>query len=74
MTPYGQHQIESKIYGGVVDELTAEDMEVVWIPDAPKDIQSEIGNLVAQAYEKKEEANQIEESAIRKLEMLLQPK
>jgi type I restriction enzyme S subunit len=72
MTPYGQHQIAAKIYGGVVDELTAEDMKAILIPDAPEDVQNNIGNLVVQAYEKRDEANAIEESAIRKLEGILQ--
>lgn len=72
MTPYGQHQLTAKIYGGVVDELTEGDTEAVWISNAPKDIQTKIGNLVINAFEKKDEANAIEEAAILKLEEMLQ--
>jgi len=68
MTPYGQHQLTSKIYGGVVDELTEDDTAAVWLPDAPWDMQRRIGTLVVQAFEKKEEANLVEEKAISTLE------
>jgi type I restriction enzyme S subunit len=68
MTPYGQHQLTSKIYGGVVDELTEDDTAVIWLPDAPMEIQQRIGTLVVQAFEKKEEANRVEEQAISTLE------
>lgn len=73
-TPYGQHQLKSKIYGAVVDELTEEDTEAVWIPNAPYDAQREIGEKVVEAYEKKELANQIEAKAIRQLEEILEGK
>lgn len=72
MTPYGQHQLTAKIYGGVVDELTAEDTSVVWIPNAPKGIQTAIGECVVRAFDKKDEAAEIEDNAIRKVETTLQ--
>lgn len=72
MTPYGQHQLEAKIYGGIVDELTAEDTSVVLIPNAPKDTQADIGERVVGAFEKKDEATEVEEKAIRKVEAALQ--
>jgi type I restriction enzyme S subunit len=71
MTPYGQHQLTSKIYGGVVDELTEEDTAAIWLPDAPLEVQERIGTLVVQAFEKKEEANAIEDRAIARLENIL---
>ncbi|MEW6503903.1 MAG: restriction endonuclease subunit S [Chloroflexota bacterium] len=71
MTPYGQHQLTAKIYGGVVDELTEEDTRAVWIPNAPLEIQKEIGTRVGQAYEKKDQASVIEEKAIKRLEEYL---
>ncbi len=71
MTPYGQHQLMAKIYGGVIDELTESDTGEVWIPNAPMEIQQEIGEKVVQAFEKKDEASVIEEAAIRKVERLL---
>jgi type I restriction enzyme S subunit len=71
MTPYGQHQLKSKIYGGVVDEITEEDTGKIWIPNAPEKIQTQIGELVKSAFEKKDEASKIEEAAIAKVENLL---
>lgn len=71
-TPYGQHQLKSKIYGAVVDELTEADTEAVWIPNAPYEIQKQIGDKVVEAYEKKEQANQIETEAIQQLEKILE--
>lgn len=62
----------AKIYGAVVDELTEEDTESVWISKAPMEIQTEIGDLVVNAFEKKDEASVIEEAAIRRVEDALQ--
>jgi type I restriction enzyme S subunit len=72
MTPYGQHQLTAKIYGGVVDELTEEDTRAVWIPNAPLEIQAQIGERVVKAFELKDEASTVEERAIRKVEEILQ--
>ena len=72
MAPYGQHQLKAKIYGGVVDELTAEDTREICIPNAPKDIQAAIGERVVRAYEMRDEATEIERQAIRRLESALQ--
>jgi len=72
LTPYGQHQIIAKTYGGVVDEITADDTSQVWITDAPKPIQEKIGKLVVEAFEKKDEARAIEEAAIKQLEHRLE--
>ena len=74
MTPYGQHQLTSKIYGGVVDELTESDMRAVWIPNAPLEVQRAIGQRVADAFDKKDEAMAIEEAAIRRVEKILEPR
>ncbi len=74
VTPYGQYQLISKVYGGVVDELTENDTAAILVPDAPSDVQERIGALVVQAFEKKEEANQIEEHAIRALEKAITKK
>ncbi|MBN2005773.1 MAG: restriction endonuclease subunit S [Anaerolineae bacterium] len=72
MTPYGQHQLTSKIHGAVVDELTTEDTESVWIPKAPADVQRAIGEKVVLAYEKKDAATALEEAAIHELEQTLE--
>jgi type I restriction enzyme S subunit len=71
MTPYGQHQLTSKIYGGVVDELTEDDTANVYLPNPPLEVQEAIGALVIEAFEKKEQANAIEDQAIRRLEEAL---
>lgn len=71
LTPYGQHQLKSKIYGGVVDELTPEDTSSLWIPNAPMDVQSAIGDLVIEAFEKKDEASNIENETIQSIEKIL---
>lgn len=73
-SPYGQCQLLSKIYGGVVDEITEQDTEEILIPQPPLNIQKRIGNLLMQAFEKKENANTLEAEAIRKLEHILQNK
>lgn len=74
MTPYGQHQLTSKVYGGVVDELTEEDTAAVWLPDVPPNVHEKIGKLVVSAFEKREEANQIEDGAVKVLEKLIDKK
>ncbi|MCL4506902.1 MAG: restriction endonuclease subunit S [Chloroflexi bacterium] len=71
MTPYGQHQIKSKVYGGVVDEITDTDTKEVWIPNAPIEVQREIGELVLAAFEKKDMASDIEQKTIKQLEIEL---
>lgn len=71
MNPYGWHQLTSKIYGGVVDELTAEDTEEILIPDPPPDVQDEIGNLVVQAFEMRDLATEVEEDAVTEIETMI---
>ena len=70
-TPYGQHQLKSKIYGGVVDELTAKDTEVLLIPDVPHSEQMRIGEPVVRVYELRDEANDLEDEAIAELEAVI---
>jgi type I restriction enzyme S subunit len=72
MTPYGQHQLKTKVYGAVIDELTEKDTRNIFIPNAPLDIQTKIGEKVVKAFEYKEEANLIEEKAINLLEQKLE--
>jgi len=71
-TPYGQHQLTAKIYGGVIDELTEADTADIRVPDAPLNIQRAIGEKVVTAYEKKDEANAVEDAAIQHFEHLLE--
>ena len=68
---YGYRQVISKTYGGVVDELAEDDMKDVIVPLPPMDVQEKIGNLVIEAYELKELANEIEDETIKTLESML---
>lgn len=74
MSPYGQYQLLSKIYGGVVDELTVEDTGNILIPIPSKGIQDKIGNKVIEAFEMKDAASAIESETIRGLEAMLEGK
>lgn len=71
MTPYGQVQLLSKSYGGVVDELTGIDTGATLAPNVPFTVQCSIGSLVEKAYELRDEANSIEDQAISTFESLL---
>jgi len=75
-TPFGQHQLKAKIYGGVVDELTEPDTAAILVPDIPAasphfDEQTRIGELVVSAYEMRDEANTVEKGAIDFLEQII---
>lgn len=67
-SPYGSLQMTAKQLGAVVNVLTPQDLSTIFLPDAPPEVQRRIGTPVVQAFEKKEEANQIEGQAIRTLE------
>jgi type I restriction enzyme S subunit len=67
-TDYGQHQLRSKIYGGVVDELTESDMAEVMVPDVPVSFQRDIDDVVRNAYETRDTAQALEAKAIRAVE------
>ena len=72
MNPYGWHQLASKIYGGVVDELTAKDTREVLIPHPPRDVRDEIGDLVVRAFEMRDLAGRVEEEAVAEIEAMIQ--
>jgi type I restriction enzyme S subunit len=71
LTPFGQHQLKAKIYGGVVDELTVADTQAIWIPRLSQNLQAEIGDRVVAAYQKRDEANELEKQAIDAMEALI---
>lgn len=71
-TPYGFYQLTREIYGGVVDHLNESHIASVLVPNPPKSIQSSIGKRVIRAYGLKDEAIEVEERAIRRLENALQ--
>jgi type I restriction enzyme, S subunit len=71
MTAYGQHQLLSKSYGGVVDELTEDDTAAIITPKLPFSAQEQVGICVEEAYELRDKANQLEDEAIADFESLL---
>ena len=71
---YGQAQFQRLIYGSVVDEIgeTGELFNnILILKPNDKSIENKIGSLVIEAYNKKDKANQLEEEAIKQLEISL---
>lgn len=68
---WGSLQVQSKIYGGVVDEIDEEGMNEIYIPIIDGDKQKEIGVKTREAFELRERANFIEDATIRTLEEFL---
>jgi type I restriction enzyme S subunit len=68
LTAYGQYQLRSKELGAVVEVLDPRDMENLLVPVPVEKTQQEIGNLVIEAYEKKDQANILENETIKTLE------
>lgn len=71
-SPYGQLQMIATVYGAVIKHLEEHHIENIFMPDAPLDIQTKIGEKVVKAFEYKEEANLIEEKAIKLLEQKIE--
>ncbi len=73
-SPYGEYQIKGKIYGAVVNEIGEQDtshIEDINIVLPPKNIRDKIGNLVFEAYDKRDKSNQIEKETIQLFEQRL---
>jgi len=73
---YGNLQVLGKIYGGVVNEIAEKDISLlekikVLMPHE-EELQKRIGNQVREAYEKKDQANKLEEETIKLLERKLE--
>ena len=70
-SPYGQHQIEAKVYGAVVDQIAErdtsliEDIDILLPPDG---VQNEIGELVFESYERIGRANETENDVVNLIE------
>lgn len=71
---YGNTQLTSKIHGGVVDEITVDDVENLKVPIPERAIQDEIGRLVIKAFILKEIARVIEDETAATLEAILEKK
>jgi type I restriction enzyme S subunit len=67
---YGFSQLQTMIYGGVVEEIgeAGELLKEILVPIPSDSTQNKIGSLVIEAYEKKDQANMIENGAIKALE------
>jgi type I restriction enzyme, S subunit len=68
---YGQQLMQSKKLGSVVDVLTDEDLGEILIPDPPKKLKKEIGDLAFLANEKFTQAYNLEMNTIKKLEEII---
>ena len=71
---YGQVQFQLFVYGGVVDEIGEAGglfNDILILKPKDKSIEDKIGSLVIKAYNKKDQANQIEEEATKELETYL---
>jgi type I restriction enzyme, S subunit len=71
LSVYGQAQFQRIVYGGVVDEIgEAGELFNEILVLRPKDsgLEDEIGNLVLDAYEKRDQATKLEEETIKFLE------
>jgi len=65
---YGIYQIQKYIHGSVVDEITAPQIEQVYLPIPSGKIQEEIGKKVEEAFVLRDKANNVEKNAINFLE------
>lgn len=61
---YGYNQVLRYKHGAVIDHLTPEQVEKVFIPLPSEQQQKEIGDLIRQAYDLRAEAIRIEDQAI----------
>lgn len=58
-----QKQIQSLVYGAVIQEIEPEHLEKVIIPDAPNEIKEKIHNLIIKSYKLRDEANSLIDQA-----------
>lgn len=71
MNKYGHDQVVAKTYGGVIDELSEDDIKKVLVPILPIEAQERISKLILKAFELKELANKVEEETIKTFEDFL---
>jgi len=71
LSTYGQLQFQRLIYGGVVDEIGEAGKlfnDILILKPKNKTIENKIGNLIFEAYDKRDKSNQIENEVIKQLE------
>lgn len=74
LSSYGQVQFQRLIYGGVVDEIGEAGKlfnDILILKPKNNNTENKIGNLVFEAYDKRDKSNQIEKEAIKLLERRL---
>jgi type I restriction enzyme S subunit len=71
-SPYGRLQMESFMYGAVIKHLEEHHIKDVWVPNVPLNVQETIGQRVVSAFLKKDEAANIEEAVIKRVEDALE--
>ena len=67
LSKYGQIQLKKSIFGGVIDHLEVDHIKEILIPIPDKIIQNKIGSLSLLAYQKRDEANTLENELVNKL-------
>ena len=74
LSDYGQVQSQRLVYGGVVDEIgEAGELfkNILILKPTNTAIENKIGNLIFEAFDKRDEASQIEDLAVKLLELKL---
>ena len=70
-TAYAKHQLLGQLYGGVIDHIDEPHVRNLQCPDAPVEVQRQIGDLIRAASAKKDEANDLEDAAVHSVEALI---
>ena len=74
LSSYGQVQFQRLIYGGVVDEIGEAGKlfnDILILKPKNNNTENKIGNLVFEAYDKRDKSNQIENEATKLFERRL---
>ena len=67
-TGFGRLQLQSVTYGSVIVHIEPEHLSRVYVPDMGTSVQRKIGRIIIAATEKRDEANDLIDAAISKME------
>ena len=67
-TGFGRLQLQSVTYGSVIVHIEPEHLSRVYVPDMGTSVQRKIGRIIVAATEKRDEANDLIDAAISKME------
>lgn len=70
-TAYGQSQLTTRTFGGVVDHINEDHVASVQVPELPIGDQRQIGEFVRNAFALRDKANDLEDKAIQRIEHLI---